>query len=91
MKGALLDLLTYILLQNFRKQEEGDPLETIKNFRKIVAQRQKKHKMHRLGMSGFLGFLDRVKKKREPIGLNLFWRDLALGGFRRPISVRIVA
>ena len=75
MKGALLDLLTYILLQNFKNQEEGDPLETFKNFRKNVAQRQKKYKRHPLGMSGFLRFLDRVKNER-----GTHWTKFALAG-----------
>ena len=42
-RGTLLDLLTYILLQNFKKLE-GDPLGTLKNFRKKVAQCPKKSK-----------------------------------------------
>ena len=36
-RGPLLDLLTYIMLQNFKKLERG-PLGTLKNFRKKVAQ-----------------------------------------------------
>ena len=31
---TLLDLLTYILLQNIRKARRGDPLGTLKNFQK---------------------------------------------------------
>ena len=33
-KGDLWALLTYILLQNFKKTQKGDSFETLKNFRK---------------------------------------------------------
>ena len=62
-------------MQNLRKQEEEYPLETLKNFRKNVAQRRKKYKRHPLGMSGFLGFLDRVNNER-----GTHWTKFALAG-----------
>ena len=42
--GTLLDLLTNIPLQNIKKLKGGDLLGTLKNFRKKVAQCQKKSK-----------------------------------------------
>ena len=42
--GTLLDLLTNIPLQNIKKLKGGDPLGTLKNFRKKVAQFRKKSK-----------------------------------------------
>ena len=41
-RGTLLDLLTYIPFQNIKKTQREDPLGTIKNFRKKVAQCRKK-------------------------------------------------
>ena len=60
-RGTLLDLLTYILLQNIKKLEEG-PFGHIKKNSKQVAQRRKKTKGDPLGTSGFVGFLEKVKK-----------------------------
>ena len=54
--GTLLDLLTFILLQNIKKFE-GGPLGNLKNFRKKVAQNP-------LGTSRFVGFLEKVKNER---------------------------
>ena len=42
-RGTLLDLLTYILLQNIKKKQRG-PFGDIENFRKKVAQSRKKSK-----------------------------------------------
>ena len=39
---TLWDLLTYIQLQNMKKTRRGDPFETLKFFRKKVAQCRKK-------------------------------------------------
>ena len=48
------------------KNERGDPLGTLKNFQKNVAQFRKKiQKGDRLGTSGFVGFLEKVKNQRE--------------------------
>ena len=60
--GTLLDLLTYILLQNI-KNLKGDPLGTLKNFRKKSLTVLKKiQRGDPLGTSDFVGFLEKVKK-----------------------------
>ena len=41
-RGTLLDLLTYILLQNNKKTQKGGPFGTLQNVRKKVAQCRKK-------------------------------------------------
>ena len=67
--GTLLDLLTYISLQNIKKTRRGDPLGTLETFRKKVAQCRKKSK----------GFLEKGKNERGNL-----WTKFALasGGFR---------
>ena len=76
--GTLLDLLTYILLQNF-KQLEGGPFEDIKKFSKKNAQCRKNPKGDPLGTPNYVGFLAKIKNERRTI-----WTvfALALGGFR---------
>ena len=61
--GTLWALLTYILLQNIKKLEK-DSFETLKNFRKKVAQCRKNQKGGRLVSSGFVGYVEKVKNER---------------------------
>ena len=57
-RGTLWALLTYILLQNFKKTRKGDSFETLKNFRKKVAQcRKKNRKGDSLVSSGYVGYV----------------------------------
>ena len=76
--GILLDLLTYILLQNIINLE-GGPFGDVKKF-------SKKSRTEPKNPNGrpfkHVGFLEKVKNEREPFGLSLPWPDLALGGFR---------
>ena len=56
-RGTLLDLLTYILLQNIKK-----PLGTLKIFRKSHSA-EKKIQMGDLSVSsGFVGYVKKTKK-----------------------------
>ena len=49
----------------YQKTQRGDPLGTLKNFRKKVAQFRKKSKGgDPLGTSGFVCFLEKVKNER---------------------------
>ena len=81
-RGAILELLTYILLQNIKKLE-GGPVGDIKKFSKMSHNAEKSRKGAPSVSSGFVGFLEKLKKmKRGPFGLSLLWLDLALGGFR---------
>ena len=57
-RGTLLDLLTYILLQNIKKTRRG-PFGDIKNLSKKVTQYRKNPKGDPLGTSGFVGFLEK--------------------------------
>ena len=67
--GTLLDILTYILLQNVKKLE-GGPFGDIEKFSKKVTKCRKKiRRGDPLGMSGFVGFLEKVKNERgDPLG-----------------------
>ena len=62
VKGTLCDLLTYIQLQNIKKNSKGEQFGDIKKFSKKVAQCRKNPKGDPLGTSGFVGFLEKVKK-----------------------------
>ena len=83
-KWTLLDLLTYISLQNIKKTRRGDPSGTLKNFRKKIAQCRKEiHRGDPLGASGFVGFLEKVKNERGTLWTEFVLAGLgALGGFR---------
>ena len=78
-KGALLDLLTYNLLQNFKKLE-GEPYGDNKKFSKShSAEKNPKGKWigptDPLGTSGFVGFLEKVNQSRicgKGVGLGIF-------------------
>ena len=62
--GTLLDLLTYIPLQNIKKLE-GGPFGDIKKFLKKVAQCRKKiQRGDPLGTSGCVCFLEKVENER---------------------------
>ena len=76
--GDLLDLLTYILLQNIKKLERG----TLKNFRKKVAQCRKNRKGDPLVSSGFVGYAKKVKNERGTLCTKFALAGLGLGGFR---------
>ena len=62
VKGGLLDLLTYILLQNIKKTRRGDPLGTLKIFRKKSHSAEKNPKGDPLGTSGFVGYVKKSLK-----------------------------
>ena len=66
-RGTLWALLKYILLQNIKKLER-DSFETLKNFRKKVAQCRKKNRKGGGGgtlvSSGFVGYVKIVKNER---------------------------
>ena len=53
-----------------QKTQRGDPLGTLKNFRKKVAQCRKKIKRgNPLASAGFVGYVIKVKNERgEPFG-----------------------
>ena len=61
--GTLLDLLTYILLQNIKKLE-GGPFGDIKIFSKNRTVPKKIQRGDALGTSGFVGFLEKAKNER---------------------------
>ena len=61
--GTLLDLLTYIRLQNIKKLE-GGPFGDTKKFSKKSYSAEKIQKGDPLGTSGFVGLLEKVKNKR---------------------------
>ena len=64
-RGTLWALLTYILLQNIKKTRRGTLFETLKNFRRKVAQcRKKNRKGDPLVLSGFVGYVKIVKNER---------------------------
>ena len=60
--GTLLDLLTYIPLQN-NKKPKGGPFGTLKNFRKKVAQCQKNQKGGPFSLGRFCRLHYKVFKK----------------------------
>ena len=95
-RETLLDLLTYIPLQNI-KNLEGGAFGDIKTFRKKSHSAETNPKGDPLGTSGFVGFLEKVKKEWRPFGLSLPWPDLVLvvlvnsvKSVLKPISVRSV-
>ena len=73
-----MDLLTYILYQNFEKLE-GGPFGDINKFSKKRLTVPKKIQRDRLGTSGFVGFFDKVKNERGTLWTKFAF---ALGGFR---------
>ena len=63
--GTLLELLTYILLQNFKKRE-GGPFGDMKKFSKKVAQCRKKSKEGTLLVpSCFVGYLEKINTEAK--------------------------
>ena len=64
-RGTLLDLLTYILLQNIKKLEGGTLWGHKKIFEKTSHSAEKIQRgTLSLGTSGFLGFLEKVENER---------------------------
>ena len=62
-----MDLLTYIMLQNFKKPE-GGPFGDIEKFsKKSLTVPKKIQRGDPLGTSGFVGFLENVKNERDPL------------------------
>ena len=59
----------------FQKTQRGDPVGTLKNFRKKVAQCRKNPKGDPLGTPGFVGFVEKVKNERGTL-----WTKFALAG-----------
>ena len=56
----------------YQKTRKGDSFETLKNFRKKVAQCRKNQKGDRLVSSDFLGYVKKVKNERgDPFALIL--------------------
>ena len=62
-RGTLLDLLTYIPLQNIKNLEGGTLWGHKKIFEKKSHSAEKIPKGDPLGTSGFVGFLEKVNKK----------------------------
>ena len=62
-RGTLLDLLTYIPLQNIKNLEGGTLWGHLKIFKKKPHSAKKNPKGDPLGTSGFVGFLEKVNKK----------------------------
>ena len=70
----------------YQKTQRGDPLGTLKNFRKKVAQFRKKiQRGDPLGTSGFVCFLEKVKNERgRPFGVKF-----ALGGLGQVLCAEL--
>ena len=68
----------------YQKTQREDPLRTLKNFRKKVAQCRKKiQRGDSLVPSGFVGYLEKVKNERGTLCTKFALAGLgALGGFR---------
>ena len=62
-RGTLLDLLTYIPLQNIKNREGGTLWGHKKFFEKSRTVPKKIQRGDPLGTSGFVGFLEKVNKK----------------------------
>ena len=63
-RGDPLGFINIYYVAKYRKTRKGDSFETLKNFRKKVAQCRKKiERGDPLGTSGFVGFLEKVNKK----------------------------
>ena len=63
-KGDPSGFINIHSVAKYQKPRRGDPLGTLKNFRKKVAQCRKKiQRGDPLGTSGFVGFLEKVNKK----------------------------
>ena len=82
-RGTLLDLLTFILLQNNRKLKGGTLWDNKKIFEKKVAQcRKKNQKGGPLVSAGFVDYSEKVKKVKKGTLCTKFalatWPDLAL-------------
>ena len=73
--GTLLDLLTYIMLQNIKKLEGGPFWDIKKIFEKKPHSAEKNPKGDPLDTSGFVGFLEKVKNERGTL-----WTKFALAG-----------
>ena len=78
-KGTLLDILTYILLQKFKKLEGGTLWGHKKFSKKSRTVPKKIQREDLLGTSGFVGFLEKVKTERGTLWTKF---ALTLGGFR---------
>ena len=73
--GTLLDLLTYIPLQNIKKIRRGALLGHEKIFGKNRTVPKKIQRADPLGTSGFVGLLEKVKNERGTL-----WTKFALAG-----------
>ena len=66
----------------YQKTRSGDPFETLKKFRKKVAQCLKNPKGDPLGSSGFVSYLEKVKKmKGGPFGSSFALTGLGFSSF----------
>ena len=72
-KGGPFGLINIHSVAKFQKTRRGDPLGTLKNFRKSRTVPKKIQRGDLLGTSGFIGFLGKVINERGPFGLSLPW------------------
>ena len=64
VEGGLFLIYKHAFYCKITKNSKGDPLGTLKNFRKKVAQCQKNQNGDPLVPSGFVGYLEIVKNER---------------------------
>ena len=81
-RGTLLDLLTYIPLQNIKTFEGGTLWGNLKIFEKKSHNADKNPKGDPLGTSGFVGYLEKVKNERESLCTNFALAGLGLRWFQ---------
>ena len=78
-RGDSLGFINIYTVAKYQKTRKGDSFETLKNFRKKVAQCRKKHrKGDPLVSSGFVGYVKIVKMKGGTFCTNFRLPDLAL-------------
>ena len=69
-RGDPLGLINIYSVAKYQKTRKGDSFETLKNFRKKVAQCQKNRTGGALVSSGFVGYVKIVKSERgDPFAL----------------------
>ena len=68
VKGGPFLVYKHALCCKITKNSKGDPLGTLKNFRKKVEQCRKKIKINPLVSAGFVGYVKKVKnERRDPL------------------------
>ena len=64
-RGDPLGFINIYCVANYQKTRKGDSIETLKNFRRKVAQCRKKSKNGvSLGTTGFVGYVTMVTNER---------------------------